>query len=170
MNISGLKTISDISQGELSWVIWKFVFISGTLEKAGFWTIWVCSFHPNTKSVLARLGRTLHVLFLPLSGSDWRTSFSSLLLLLLLLLLLKGEFTSHVSLSETSLKLPPSGSKSFKISLILSAPIKFLWSKFWTRTQSGIFHIACEARNIIWLVRPLWYLDLHAERGGIMLE
>jgi hypothetical protein len=31
-----------------------------------------------------------------------------------------------------------------------------LWSIFWTRTWSGIFHIACEARNIIWLVRPHW--------------
>jgi len=39
MNISGLKNISNISHGELSWVIWKFVFIPGTLEKAGFWTI-----------------------------------------------------------------------------------------------------------------------------------
>ena len=55
-------------------------------------------------------------------------------------------------------------------SLILSAPITFLWSKFWARTQSGIFHIACEARNVTWLVRPNWYLDLCAERGGIMIH
>jgi len=73
-----------------------------------------------------------------------------------LLLLLKGELTLHVSLSEGALKLPPSKSESFKISLILSVLIKFLWSIFWTRTWSGIFHIACEARNIIWLVRPHW--------------
>jgi hypothetical protein len=63
----------------------------------------------------------------------------------------------HVSLSESSLKLPPSAPESFKISLILSGPIKFLWSIFWTRTQSMIFHIACDVRNIIWLVRPHWY-------------
>jgi hypothetical protein len=69
----------------------------------------------------------------------------------------KGEFTSHVSLSESSLKLPPSESESFKISLFLSVQIKFLWSTFWTRTRSGIFHIACEARNTICLVRPHWY-------------
>jgi len=126
------------------------VFILGTLEKAGFWTIWVCSCHPNSKSVLACLGRAPHVPFLPLSGSDWKTSSS-------LLLLVKGEFPSHVSLSESSLKLPPSVSESFKISLILSGQIKFLWTIFWTRTQSRIFHIACDARNIIWLVRPHWY-------------
>ena len=101
----------------------------------------------------------LRVLFLPLSGSDWKTSSSSLLLL-------KGEFISHVSLSESSLKLPPSESESFKIYLILSVPIKFLWNIFWIRTRSGIFHIACDARDIIWLVRTHWYLDLHVgERG-----
>ena len=73
------------------------------------------------------------------------------------LLLLKGEFTSHVSLSQTSLKLPPSESESFKISLILWVPIKFLWNIFWTRTRSGIFHNACNARTILWLFRTHWY-------------
>jgi len=80
----------------------------------------LCIFHPNSKSELARLGRALCVHFLPLSDSDWKTLSSSLLLQL------KGEFTKHVSLSESSLKLPPSESESFKISLILSASIKFL--------------------------------------------
>ena len=93
LNISGLKNISNISQGELSWVIWKILFIPGTQENAGFWTVWICSFHPNSKSVFARLGRALHILFVPLSGSGWKTSSSSLLLL-------KDEFPLHVSLSE----------------------------------------------------------------------
>jgi hypothetical protein len=69
----------------------------------------------------------LRVLFLPLSGSGWRTSSSSSLLLLLL----KGEFTSHVSRSESSLKLPPSESESFRISLILSVLIKFFFEVFY---------------------------------------
>jgi hypothetical protein len=62
----------------------------------------------------------LRVLFLPLSGSGWTTYSSSLLLLLLLLM---GEFTSHMSLSESSLQVPTSESESFKISLILSVLI-----------------------------------------------
>jgi len=74
------------------------LFIPGTLERAGFWNVWVCSFRPNSKSVLARLGMALHVPFPPLTSSDWKTSTPSLLLL-------KGEVTSHVSLSESSLKL-----------------------------------------------------------------
>jgi hypothetical protein len=64
------------------------------------------SFHPNSKSLTAHLERALQVLFLPLSGSSCTTSSSLLLLLLLLLLLVKGEFTLHVSLSESSLQLP----------------------------------------------------------------
>jgi hypothetical protein len=75
------------------------------------------------------LGRALCVLFLPLPGSGWITSSSSLLLLLLL----KDEFTSHV-LSESSLKLPPSESESFTISLILSFPIKKFCEVFFELT------------------------------------
>jgi hypothetical protein len=36
LNISGLKNISNISKGELSSVIWKFLFTPGTPENAGF--------------------------------------------------------------------------------------------------------------------------------------
>jgi len=104
-NIFGLKNISNMSQGEVSWVICKFLFIPGIPENAGFWTVWICSFHPNSKSVLTRLGGVQRILFLLLSGSGWTTSSSSLLLLLLPL---KGEFTLHMLLSESSLKLPPS--------------------------------------------------------------
>ena len=123
LNISGLKNISNISQGELSWVIWKFLFIPGTPENAGFWTVWICSFYPNSKSVFAHLGRALHILSVPLSGSGWKTSSSSSLLL-------KGEFTLHVSLSESSLKLPPSESKTFTISLISSVLINIFCEVF----------------------------------------
>jgi len=84
-----------------------FLFILGTLEKVGFWTEFLLSI---LKSELARSGTALRVLFLPLPSFHWKTSFSSLLL--------KGEFTLHVSLSKSSLKLPPSESESFKISLI----------------------------------------------------
>jgi hypothetical protein len=47
-------------------------------------------FYPNSRSVFAQLGMSLHVLFLPLSGSGWSTSSSSPSLLLLLL---EGECT-----------------------------------------------------------------------------
>jgi hypothetical protein len=53
----------------------------------------------------------LRVLFLPSSGSGWTTSSSSLLLPLLLLM---DEFTSLMSLSESSLQLPTSESESLK--------------------------------------------------------
>ena len=145
-NISGLKNSSNISQGEPSWVIWKFLFIPGTPGKVGFWTEFVL---PILKSELARLGTALCVLFLPLPSFHWKTSFSSLLL--------KGEFTLHVSLSESSLKLPPSEYESFKISLIFSVPIKCLWSVLRIRTRSGIFRIACNPWNNVRLVRPRWY-------------
>jgi len=69
------------------------------------------------------LGKALHVLFLFLSGSHWTTSSS-------LLLLMKGEFTFQVLLSESSLKLPPSESKSFTISLILSVMINIFLKYF----------------------------------------
>ena len=49
---------------------------------------------------------------------------------LLLLLLLKDELTLHVSLSESSLKLPPSESQSFTISLILSVLINIFCEVF----------------------------------------
>ena len=137
-------------------------FILTTCPLQIYWTIWICSFHPNSKSISARLGRALPVFFLPLSGSGWTISSS---LLLLLLLLLKGECTLQVSLSESSLKLPPSESKSFTISLILSFPINiFLWSIFWTRTQSGFFHVACGAQNISLLLRAHWYVARHGMR------
>jgi hypothetical protein len=47
----------------------------------------------------------LHVLFLPQPDFDWTTSSSSLMLL-------KGEFTTYVSLSEISQKLPMSQNHS----------------------------------------------------------
>ena len=103
LNISGLKNISNISQGELSWVIWQFLFIPGTLENSGFWTEWICSFHPISKSVFVHLGRALHILFVPLWGISWTTFSSSLSLLLLPPPPLKGEFTLHISLSGSSL-------------------------------------------------------------------
>jgi hypothetical protein len=77
-----------IFMGEMLWVILKCLFIPGTLENADFWIIWILSFHPNSKSVSACLGRALQVLFLPLSGSGCTTSSCSLLLLLL-----NNEFT-----------------------------------------------------------------------------
>ena len=49
---------------------------------------------------------------------------------LLLLLLLMGEFTSHMSLSESSLQVPTSESESFKISLISSVPINIFCEVF----------------------------------------
>jgi hypothetical protein len=67
----------------------------------------------------------LRVLFLPLSGYSWTTSSSSLLLLLLM-----GEFTLHMSLSESSLQLPTSESESFKISLTLSVLINIFCEVF----------------------------------------
>ena len=52
----------------------------------------------------------------------------------------KGEFTLHMSLSESSLKLPSSESEYFTISLILSVLTVSLWSIFWTTTPPRIFH------------------------------
>jgi len=52
------------------------------------------------------------------------------LVLMLLLLLLKGESTLQVSLSESSLKLPPSEPESFTISLTLSFPINIFCNVF----------------------------------------
>jgi hypothetical protein len=49
---------------------------------------------------------------------------------LLLLLLLKGEFTLHISLSVSSLKLPLSESELFTVSLILSVPINIVREVF----------------------------------------
>jgi hypothetical protein len=96
LNISRLKNISNISQGELCWIIWQFLFIHGTLENAGFWTEWIFSFHPKSKSVFVRLGRAFRILFVPLSGIGWTTFSSSLSLLLLLLPPpLKGGFILH---------------------------------------------------------------------------
>ena len=48
----------------------------------------------------------------------------------MLLLLLKGDITLHVSLSESSLKLPSSESKSFTISLMLSVLINVFGEVF----------------------------------------
>ena len=124
------------------------LFIPGTLENAGFWTVWIYSFHPNSKSVLAHFGRSLHVPFLPLSGSVQTTSSS-------LLLLLKSEFISQVSLSESSLKLPVRIIQNF--TYFISSNKHFLWSTFCTRTWSRIFHVPCGAQNISWLLRPHWY-------------
>jgi len=134
------------------WAVLRYMdilFIPGTLENAGFWTVWIYSFHPNSKSVLARLGRSLHFLFLPLSGSVHTTSSS------LLLLLLKGEFTSHMSLSESSLKLSVRIIQNF--TYFIGSDKHFLWSIFCTRTRSRILHVACGAQNISWLVRLHWY-------------
>ena len=39
----------------------------------------------------------------------------------------------------------------------VSSDKHFLWSIFGTRTQSGIFHVACGTQNISWLVRPHRY-------------
>jgi hypothetical protein len=52
----------------------------------------------------------------------------------------KGEFTLHMSLSETSLQLPPPESGYFTVSLIFSVLTVTLWSVFWTTTLSRIFH------------------------------
>jgi hypothetical protein len=70
----------------------------------------------------------LRVLFLRLSAPGCTVSSSASSLLLLLLL--KGEFATYVSLSESPLKLPPSASESFTISLILSVPINFFCEEF----------------------------------------
>jgi hypothetical protein len=64
----------------------------------------------------------LHVLLLPLFGSGWTISSSSLLLLLLQL---QDEFISYMSLSESSLKQPPPEPALFTISLILP-----VWGNF----------------------------------------
>ena len=100
-----------------------------------YWTVRICSFHPNSKSVSAHLGRALHVFFLPLSGSGWTISSSSLLFLLLL----KAECTLQVSLSESSLKLPLSEFESFTISLIVSFPINIFCEVFSKLTLSPCF-------------------------------
>jgi len=124
-----------------------------------YWTIWICSFHPNSKSVSAHLGRALCVFFLPLSGSGWTIASSSLLLLLL-----KGECTLQVSLSESSLKLPPSESESFTISLV-SFPINIFCEVFSELTLSpGFSHVACGAQNITLLLRRYWYVARHGVR------
>ena len=101
------------------------------------------SFHPNSKSVFARLGRALRVFFLPMSGYGWTISSTSLLLLLLLLL--KGECTSRVS--ERSLKLPPSESESFTISLIISFPINIFREVFSELTLSPGFSMLLVVRK-----------------------
>ena len=103
------------------------------------------SFHPNSKSVFARLGRVLRVFFLPMSGFGWTISSSSQLLLLLLLL--KGECTLRVSLSERSLKLPPSESESFTISHIISFPINIFRKVFSELTLSPGFSMLLVVRK-----------------------
>ena len=70
-----------------------------------FCIIWICSFNPNLKSASTSSAMALHVLFLPQPDFDWTTSSSSLMLL-------KGEFTTYVSLSEISQKLPMSQNHS----------------------------------------------------------
>jgi hypothetical protein len=102
----------------LSLVLWK----KQVSESCEFF-----SFHPNSKSVFARLGMALRVLFLPLSGLGCTVSSSASSVRLLLL---KGEFATYVSLSRSSLKLPSSESESFTISLILSVPINFFVKYF----------------------------------------
>jgi len=129
-----------------------------------YWTIWICSFHPNSKSEFAHLGRALRVFFLPMSGSGWTISSSSLLLLLLL----KRECTLQVSLSESSLKLPPSESESFTISLMISFTINTFHEVFSELTLSPgfsmFFHVACGAQNITVLLWPHWYVARHGVR------
>jgi hypothetical protein len=87
-----------------------------------------------------------------------------------LFIVIRMYSTMHVSLSESSLQPPPSESKSFTISLIfISSDKHFLWSIFCTRTQSGVFHIACGAQNISWLVKPHWnFRPASWERGKVI--
>jgi hypothetical protein len=121
LNNSVLKNISNVSKGQLSWVTGKFLFIHVTPEIAGFWMFWICSSHPDSKSVYAHLGMALPVVCLDLTGQF--LSFP-------LLLLLMGEFSSHMSQSESWLKLPPSESVSFMVLLILSVWIHFFYEVF----------------------------------------
>jgi hypothetical protein len=72
----------------------------------------------------------------------------------LLFLVIRMYSTVHVLLSESLLKLLPSESESFTISLFYQFWQTFLWSIFCTRTCSGVFHIACGEQNISWLVKP----------------
>jgi len=41
---------------------------------------------------------------------------------------------------------------------------RFLWSVFWTNTQSGFFHVACGAQNITLLLWQYWYVARHGVR------
>jgi hypothetical protein len=71
----------------------------------------------------------------------------------------------HVSLSEMSLKLPPSEPELFTISLILSVLINIFCEVFSELTQAGLFHFACSIPNINWrLLDLIDTLDVHAGR------
>ena len=85
-----------------------------------------------------------------LPACTWTTS-SSLLRCYCCCCCWKGEFTLHMSLSVSSLKLPPSESKYFTISLTLSVLTVSLWSIFWTTTPSSIFHCVLGTWNISYL-------------------
>ena len=164
LNISGLKNVSNICQGELPWVILKFLFIPDTPENAGFWTIWICSFQPNSKSVLVYLGRSLCV---PASVRFWLDNFLFLAATANAAAAAEGWIYLALLLSESSLKLPPSESESLKISLILSVTMNIFCEVFCPRTWSGIFHIACGAQHISWQVRIHWHFRLECWERGV---
>ena len=98
-----------------------------------YWTIWICSFHPNSKCVSAHLGRVL--CFLPASVRFWLDNF---------LFLAATTAEGWMYLAGVTVR------KFTKITTIwvriiysftccIVSDKHFLWSIFWTNTQSGFF-------------------------------
>lgn len=102
-----------------------------------------------SKPVFAHLGMALHVLSLPVPGQLHHLPL--LRCCCCYRCYWKGEFTLHTSPSESSLKLPPSESEYFTISLTISVLTVSLWSIFWTTTPTRIFHCVWGTWNISYL-------------------
>ena len=123
-----------------------------------YWTVRICSFHPNSKAVSACLGRALHVFFLPLSGSGWTISSSSLLLL-------KGECTLQVSVRKFT-KIT-----TIWIRIIYNFTYRIVSDKLFcevfcelTLSPGFFFYFACGAQNIVLPLGPHWYVARHGVR------
>jgi hypothetical protein len=102
-------------QGRVAFSYMEIFIYPWYSRKRRFLNLPQCSFHPTSKPVFAHLGMALHVLSLPLPGQ-----LHLPLLRCYCQCWQKGEFTPHMSLSESSLQLPPYESEYFTISLILS--------------------------------------------------
>ena len=143
-------------------------FILTTCPLQIYWTIWICSFHPNSKSISARLGRALCVFFLPVRF--WLDNF------------LVFAATTAAAAAEGWMYFAGVTVRKFtKITTIwvriiynFTYPIvsdkHFLWSIFWTNTHSGFFHVACGAQNITLLMWPHWYVARQSDSLRLKAE